>query len=233
MTTTGVVLLLTDIYLKAPVNLNLNVKNVGVLAFYDYCRYLWFKSLDQQGRITPSLMKSHRHSNKYWMTKLVSRGWAYKTDYGFQLKSYQYVWRTLGVKQVNKVKRYAFKYFTFRLKGSTPQEVYRHCVDRIRKELAENKRRQIISRLLTGKHKTNLRNKKLVKSRTFLIKSHEQPEFGSDAAANLFGYKSRTGGLTMLKKYFALNLNKPPILQKYYNCKGDLCYKLSSWTISL
>lgn len=202
------------LYLKFPIN-----TQCEMLDFKDYVRYLWFKKIDRQGIVLFSQMRSEKYTNHNWMRALVKRGWAIKTPIGYQLISYQAVWRSMGINRVKKTAtgREFFKYLRLPcwIKSYTTKDFFNYCVKYIREEMARIKRQHLTYRLLTGKHyQTNLKNAAQVKHNLFVIGAFEKPVFTTKAAAKLYGYKSASSGRKLLLKYFSLSLDHDTIPRK-------------------
>jgi len=199
------------LYLKYPINIQCEM-----IDFKDYVRYLWFKKMDRQGIVLFSQMHSDRYTNHNWMRSLIKRGWATRIKGGYQLISYQAVWRSIGIKRVIRRAddREFFKYRKLPcwIKTYTTKDFFNYCVKYLREEMARTKRQHLTYRLLMGsKYQTNPKNVAQVKRNLFQIGVFEKPVFTTNAAAKLYGYKSPSSGKKLLMKYFEICMDSDVI----------------------
>lgn len=219
-----------QLYLKYPINLA-----CSALEFKDYVRYLYIKKIDRNGFVKFSDMRDNKNTHHNWMRLLIKRGWATKVEGGYRLESYQHVWRSLGVKRVKRTnKLLAFKYLSLPswIKTETPKKFFDYCINYIRQEQARRKKEQIVFRLLSRRGVNQKTNKKVRSSQISHIKITMQPEYSTNSARELFGYKSATTGRKMLIKYMAPCLDAIP--KREWKCvDGKPVRRYTSWRIWL
>lgn len=159
-----------------------------------------------------------RHNLKYWAGRLVSRGWAEKMpDGAYRLRSYQHVWRSLGVQRswTAGIKKYKFAYHKISIGAlhlCTDRKVYaRQIKDLILRQVAANKKAQVKCRL-----KESTAPGQPVKTETSIS--------CRTVGTKLFGLRSSASGSKYRKLYFDV-IDEPTELRKLpgnlyrYPCK--------------
>lgn len=145
-----------------------------------YAHYLDFKLYNPQGRLTPriySRVRKNRVKNKYWLDKLVSVGWASKSDKGtYYLASYKAVWKILGGTE---------DFYRINPDDLSDTDYIKELIGELLQRTADNKRRRIAKTV----------NKCGVK---------DFVSYGVRKAAELFGYKSPTTGSKYRSRYFSV-----------------------------
>jgi hypothetical protein len=153
------------------------------------------------------------------MRKMVSRGWAYKLpEGGYQLRSYQYVWWTMGTVRTIKErsKKEGYQYTKIWEHKNTPLSTsdYKGLVGQIRLQLANRKIRQIKHRLVRGRG-IDLNNKSLVKRTALDVALKEKPMLSCKRVADVFGYKSSASVWKDYGFYFSKVPQKKVIIVGY------------------
>jgi hypothetical protein len=175
----------TQLFLKIPVNLNVPVKTL-----HCYAAYLWFKKINRQGILTAdNLPKAFRNRNNYWLKKLVSVGFITHSGDSYSIRSYQDVWRIMGVQKCRKNTGHdAYKYVKYEFNND--KTFLKDVKDSIFKHLVERKKNQIAHRLASG------RPIKRIRQIGTCVK------FSGERAKEMFGYKAFSSGLKARDKYF-------------------------------
>lgn len=180
-----------------------------------YVAYLWFKT--RSGQL--ELNKAYRNRNNYWVKKLISCGFIYRDKGCIRLKSYQEVWRIMGVERINKVNGIlGFRYFKVE---ASPENFMKDCLSQILKFIAERKKSQIVKRLESRLHRKGK-----------LIRQTETVKFSCESTAKLFGYRSEMSGCKYRKVYFNVKKTGLPMV-KYLKPSGCYFFKTPCDSISL
>ena len=168
---------------------NINVK-VGVL--HCYSAYLWIKKFNRFGVIRKSsIPKQYRNRANYWIKKLVSVGFVESCGDHYRLKSYQSVWRLMGIKKSRtKSGIYKFKYWVIVVDNE--KSFLKDVKDGVFKHLVERRKNQIAFRLASGRQSV----------RASIRRKGTDVELSGKVAAKLFGYKYFTTGIIYRDKYF-------------------------------
>lgn len=158
-----------------------------------------------------------RNRNNYWLKKMISVGFIEDCGETVRVKSYQEVWRILGVKQSKKKDgHYAYKYSTIEVLDQ--HNFIKEAKDIIFRRLVNRKKNQIKHRLVAGMSSA--------KKRTFL-KSETSVELSSKAVAKLLGYAYSdycyTSGYKYRAKYFKVESKKHTV--RYLNSSGSYSFK--------
>lgn len=200
------------ILLKVPKNLfSLSPKEVKL-----YAAYLDFKLFNPEGVIQlPFARKADRGYYSYWLRKLVAKGWVSLMGSKYSLRSYQEVWKSMGVHQPWNVdvQKYRYAYVQIACDNlSFERKLYRNqIIEFIRNRIAGNKVRQIKWRL------KNRQTPAMAKTETFM---------SSRAVAKLFGYKSSSSGHKTRQKYFNV-IPEPLVTIKTIDGYRKLCKKIA------
>jgi hypothetical protein len=175
-----------------------------------YATFLDFKAWNPEGIITASSMivrRADRHFYSYWMAILVRRGWAIqrRTQCGkiFYLKTYQEVWRDMGVRQswCRKIKKYKFIYSKVDV-ADLPQERKEYIIklkNLLLSQVAGNKVRQIKHRLRTTQSPVTDKTATYISSRTI---------------SELFLLRSSRSGHKYRERFFEV-IQEPPTLLRF------------------
>lgn len=188
----------------------------GILKLYS--AFLWFKATSDckkthTGRGIVSYGKAYkkdfknRNKRNYWAKKLLKVGWIEDNGTHYQLKSYQHVWKYMGVEKVNKrgkksCKGYRYSFLTINKGCDFVSEVFKE----IQCYLVDRKKRQIL-RSIAGEDR-----RKAPRNSTALL--------GSYGVAVMLGYKSKSSGHKYRDKYFDV-VREPMRLLKRYNWITD------------
>jgi hypothetical protein len=205
----------SKLLLKVPTNLSVKV---GVLHLY--AAYLWFKRFDRFGVIRKSSVpRQFRNRANYWLKKLVSAGWIYQEGDHYRIRSYQDVWRLMGVnKSRTKSGIYKFKYWI--IKVDSDKSFLKDVKDGVFRHLVERKKNQIAYRLAFN-------NPNKVKSTR---KKGTVVGLSGNVAAKMFGYAYWTSGLTYRDKYFKVSRGER---FSFLDHNGVLCYRYECGKVSL
>lgn len=179
--------------IRIPYALSVTVEQAKLLA-----QFIDFKLYNPQGRLTAKdygRVKKLRVSNRYWLEKLVNAGWAYRDGKAYCLRSYDYVWDSLGIKKTKGHKHRGYHTKFYKLDPDEfdfEKKVYiKQIIDQLLVRTASNK----VRRMLHAKKRTHY----------ICQSSDERLEFfGVRKAADLFGFKSPSTGLKYRKKYFCV-----------------------------
>jgi len=167
-----------------------------------YLAYLWFKKNAVNGRLDATFRGDSRFTDGYWAKKLIGLGWIVLDGNEYQLRSYQFIWRQIGVNKVNRPskKRLVFRYIKLDPKVlSLPRKKFHtHILKVIRETAVETKKIQLAFRLLPRTFSSKTQQRRYIKA----IRAHQQPEFSSVASKKLFGYKSESSGWRLVRQYF-------------------------------
>lgn len=175
------------LHLKVPVNIQAPISTLKC-----YCAYLWFKT--RSGEL--ELNSAYKNRNYYWVRKLYSCGFLIQKDGVYRLKSYQEVWRLMGVERVNKTKNFkGFRYF--KIYCPNPDTFLKDALDQILKHIVERKKKQIAKRLALGLHR-----------KVDSIRKTETVQFSCQSTAKLLGYRSDTSGYDYRMRYFKVIFKK-------------------------
>ena len=187
--------------LKIPSNLHCSIHLQKA-----YLAYLWFKKSANNGQFSAIFRGDNRFTDNYWAKKLLGLGWIVRQGDTYRLRSYQFVWRRMGVKKVRRKGQLAFRYIKLDPKFSllVRKKFHSNILKKLRESAVELKKNQLAFRLLSRTIASPSQRKKYIKE----IRAHQQPEFGSHAAKKLFGYKSESSGWRTLRDHFTIT-NKP------------------------
>lgn len=172
-----------------------------------YVGYLWLKNQYPNGLLPASFSGEHRSHNNFWRKKLIELGWIVQVRGKYCLRTYQFVWRALGVKKVRRRKERkknefwtVFSYIQLDpdFKTFSRKKFKINILRSIREHLTEVKKTQIAFRLASRTFASPSQQRKYLS----LIRKSRKPEFSSRAAAKMFGYKSESSGLKLLRKHF-------------------------------
>lgn len=180
-----------------------------------YAAYVDLKAFNTQGVIRRPF-KVSRHYYNYWCKKLISCGWATKKNDDTYLKSYQEIWRLMGVERSwhKRIKKYKYTYHKIGVSDiPEKRDMYtKFLIEPILTKIAGNKLRQI---------KWRLNNKQLLgmakQTETFL---------SGRKVARLLGLKSSASGNKYRSKYFSV-INEPTVRNKYRNTHLFQCKKVA------
>jgi hypothetical protein len=188
-------------FLKVP----LNFEGVTYKDRRLYCRYLDFKAQSESG-VFKIYLKRYRRTYYRDFQRLIDRGWASPCHEGedgsISLRAYQYVWRDLGIQPCRMRGRHGkFGYNYYKLDVDLlPLErgnYLKAIEDSIRKKQATRQAAQM---------RWSLKRKGM---------DNTKANFGANAAARLFGYKSASSGSKVRKQYFSV-IEAPSL--PYFNC---------------
>ena len=184
-------------FLKVPVNAQFkSFKDLRL-----YCIYLDMKAQTPEG-VYKIQIRSLKDYVSRSFKKLVARGWASKNNDGsFSLRAYQYVWRDLGIYQIEVKRHFKYRYKKIWI-DSLPidrTEYLKELEEIINQHIAKRKAAQIRWRLLETGNKLS------------------EATFGSIKAANLFGYRSASSGSKLREKYFSLIPQTEDQKKQYWN----------------
>lgn len=191
--------------LKIPYQLDLTIDQAKL-----YAQFLDFKSYNPQGRLTPAdfgRIKSQRVSNRYWLEKLVSAGWAYKDGKAYCMRSYKHVWTSLSI-------------------APRPESEDRFYFYKLKEDkLALDKKtytKQIIQHLLERTVANKLRRMKYAKKTDTIVLGKRETSgfFGVRSAAKLFGRKSPATGAKYRDKFFSV-IKEPRKVYRTSNIEYD------------
>jgi len=161
-----------------------------------YIAYLFVKRYSRFGRVHRSLIpKRHFH---HWITKLTSAGLMRLEGSYYVLIGYAAIWEILKIKKVRANKK-SIKTFRFHKIVVTPDSwglFKKKLQDDIQGFQAERKLAQFRRRLKIGDMSTD----------------KTRPLFSAQAAAKLFGYKTRVTGGKYREKYF--DVVKEPLIRR-------------------
>ncbi len=188
-------------FLKVPVNFeSIPYKDQRL-----YIKYLDLKAQTDEGIFKNYFKKQSAEHKRYRraIQSLIERGWGTrcaKTEAGsISLRSYQHVWRDLGVDRLVKKKKrfhdtrkgtgYGFYYFKIQIDWleSERKVYYQQIKDIIQKKMSKRRRAQI---------RWSLKQKK--------VNDLTQANFSAKSAAVLFGYRSPSTGSKLRKKHFSV-----------------------------
>lgn len=172
------------LFIKAPINLECSIHDRKL-----YVAYLWFKVINKDGCFHNWIIQGEdRFFNKYWLNKLIEKGWVIKNGDDYKMVAYQQVWRELGVTRLRGKYKYR-KLDDSYTKLTRKQFMSKVLVD-IQKYVAERKVKQFKHRLLKseGSERTTNRN----------------PYLSCYSSAKLFGYSSTMSGKKYRKEFFKL-----------------------------
>jgi len=183
------------------------------------------------GILPVSFSGPERSFDNYWKKKLIRLGWVYEWRGRLHLRSYQFVWRSMGVTKVKKFKgKKTFLGFRFEkifIRYSNRKEFISQTLKRIRLNEVEYKKNQIAYRLLNRTFCSHRQKVKLIRS----IRKSEKPMFSSSASAKMFGYKSESSGYQLLLDFF--EVANQPEKTKYLSPSNLPFYRFNSYKISL
>lgn len=152
-----------------------------------YVAYLWLKSYSRFGRVHKSLIPKRQFW--HWITKLTSAGLARKEGDYYVLISYEKVWALFGINKVNYRGHLCYRWRKLPEYHRTWGEFKKNIITDIQSFQTERKKAQF-------------------RKRYSLAGSPQQggviptPLFSAQAAAKLFGYKSRVTGSKYREKFF-------------------------------
>lgn len=201
------------LYLKVPKNLKTSVH-----VQRSYSNYLWFKSMNRFGIIEKSKVKFHKNRVGYWSKKLISNGWMEDCGDHFRLKSYQTVWKLIGVDRVNKRKGLKGYAYIKLINLPTSKEIF----EAIREFIVRRVKQQIVFRLSTARGKSPKSIKKTVK-----------PKYSCKAMAKALGYKAAISGCKYRKKYMKVIKPEDSRVEIYLDLNGVRAFRNPCYFISL
>lgn len=185
-----------------------------------YAAYLWVKKFNRKGVISHSdIHPDYRNRFNYWIKKLVSAGFVSKHDGYYSIRSYQHVWRILGVKRF-KTQSGHLKFKYWKITVDSEKTFLKDIKDGVFRHLANRKKNQIAYRLANGNNSLKLRTRKLG---TFV-------NLSGRSAAKLFGYKYFSSGLKYRDQYFKVRKGDR---FSFLDHNGVKCFKNECAKISL
>lgn len=126
-----------------------------------YVAFLDFKMFHQNGIISTkdiNRRKADRSYYRYWLEKLIKRGWAIRRGKFVHLRSYQWVWYDMGMRKcwVNNLKIHKCLYWVVdpETLSLNRKEYRKELLDKICKTIVDNKVRQIKNELKSTGLKT-------------------------------------------------------------------------------
>ncbi|MFZ2904600.1 MAG: hypothetical protein WAZ98_00225 [Cyclobacteriaceae bacterium] len=189
-------------FIKVPVNIGDSREKYstsrGWKDFKLYCKYL---DLKVQNPNCGTFRIEHTHrAYQRTIKALIKRGWAWRDGRVIKLKAYQFVWRSMGINRVKVENILKFKYWKISVSifSEKRKDYLRQIENVIREKIASRKLAQIRYALKAKGEKK------------------DQVTFSAMSASSLFGYRSRSTGSKVRKKFFSVveTESKP-----YFNSK--------------
>lgn len=184
-------------FIKVPRNIGDVLVDNGWKIFRLYCQFLDLKA--QQPDIGVFKIE---HSKRYYqriVSKLIKSEWAWREGRTIHLKSYQHVWRSMGIN---------------RIKGK--YKYWKLPVEQFSDELRE------YSQEIQIAIRAKITGRKLAQIRKALKTKGERQScvtFSAMSSSILFGYKSSSSGSKLRKKYFELIPLDPAVDKPYFDTK--------------
>lgn len=207
-----------------------------------YIAFTLFKTFNPEGRIAKKDLNANSADRWYynrWIKTICSLGWAIEANGVYYLRSYQHVWRALGVKPC----KYKFanrratklRYVTIQLsdlpeprskrvkkiKDLIQRSICdRHCSQRKHKlQQQQLQKLSVVERsIFDRQHKQNHRLKG--KDQT----KRKPVPLSAEGVQKLLGYKSHSAGQKARKRYFALS-RKKSVLQVVPTMRGGVIFR--------